>query len=143
MADSLFDAAVPDDFVLQLTRPIRLRAESRAAVSIRWGYPSPARTRPRGPWLRTVLFRILFGPVCALQCRSMTDYVAAMKIGLRVLKAISDRSDPASDDVEELRRLAPEFSNLCIDDLAFEIILRAASRGQIRRNIDRRRNAAA
>jgi len=73
----------------------------------------------------------------------MTDYVAAMKIGLRVLKAISDRSDPASDDVEELRRLAPEFSNLCIDDLAFEIILRAASRGQIRRNIDRRRNAAA
>jgi hypothetical protein len=74
----------------------------------------------------------------------MTDYVAAMKIGLRVLKAISDRSDPASDDVEELRRLAPEFSNLCIDDLAFEIILRAASRrGQIRRNIDLRGNAAA
>jgi hypothetical protein len=32
MADSLFNAAVPDDFVLQLTRPIRLRAESRAAV---------------------------------------------------------------------------------------------------------------
>jgi hypothetical protein len=54
-----------------------------------------------------------------------------MKTGLRVLRAISDRVNPASDDVEELRRLAPEFSDLCIDDLAFEIILRAASRGQI------------
>jgi hypothetical protein len=58
----------------------------------------------------------------------MTDYVAAMKTGLSVLKAISDGVNPASDDVEELRRLAPEFYDLCIDDLAFEIILRAASR---------------
>jgi hypothetical protein len=46
--------------------------------------------------------------------------------------------------VEELRMLAPEFSNLCIDDLAFEIILRAASRGQTpkRKNRPRARNAA-
>jgi hypothetical protein len=62
---------------------------------------------------------------------SMPDYVAAMKTGVRVLKAISDRVNPAFDDVEELRRLAPEFSDLSLDDLAFEIILRASSRGQI------------
>jgi hypothetical protein len=76
----------------------------------------------------------------------MTDYVAAMNTGLSVLKAIPDRVNPASDDVEELRRLGPEFSDLCIDDLAFEIILRAASRGQIPKrsgDIDRRRKNAA
>jgi len=75
----------------------------------------------------------------------MTDYVAAMNTGLRVLMAISDRVNPASDDVEELRRLAPEFSDLCIADLAFEIILRAVSCGQIPKrkgDIDRLRNAA-
>ena len=58
----------------------------------------------------------------------MTDYVAAMKTGLRVLTAITDRGNPASDDVEELRRIAPEFSDLSINDLAFEIILRSAAR---------------
>ena len=42
----------------------------------------------------------------------MTDYVAAMNTGLRVLMAISDRVKPAPNDVRELRRLAPEFSDL-------------------------------
>jgi hypothetical protein len=66
-----------------------------------------------------------------------------MNTGLSVLKAISDRVKPASDDVEELRMLAPEFSDLCIDDLAFEIVLRAASRGQVpkRKHRPRARNA--
>jgi hypothetical protein len=34
----------------------------------------------------------------------MTDYVAAMNTGLSVLKAISDKVKPASDDVEERNR---------------------------------------
>ena len=68
----------------------------------------------------------------------MTDYVAAMNTGLCVLIAISDGVKPAPNDVKDLRRLAPEFSDLPIDDLAFEIILRAASRG----NFDRRRKDA-
>jgi hypothetical protein len=65
----------------------------------------------------------------------MTDYVAAMNAGLCVLMAISDGVKPSPNDVKDLRRLAPEFADLPIDDLAFEIILRAASRG----NFDRRR----
>lgn len=57
--------------------------------------------------------------------RVMPVSIAAMKVGLRVLTAISNPADPAPRHVEELLRFAPECSGLRADDLACEVIHRA------------------
>ena len=51
--------------------------------------------------------------------------LAAIKTGLRVLTAISDRAHPAPADVQELLRFAPECSALPVDELACEVVQRA------------------
>jgi len=53
------------------------------------------------------------------------DYIAALKTGMRVLTAISDRVNPAPADLEELLRFTPECSALPIDELACEVVQRA------------------
>jgi len=55
----------------------------------------------------------------------MSYNLEAIKTGLRVLAAISDRANPAPVDVQELLRLAPECADLPIDELACEVVHRA------------------
>ena len=59
----------------------------------------------------------------------------AMAVALRVLDALNSKSAPADADVAELRRLAPLFSHLPVDELACDVIQQALKRReQIRKN---------
>lgn len=55
----------------------------------------------------------------------MPNSIAAMKTALRVLLAITDDANPDPDDIEELLKVAPEYSDLPFDELACEVIHRA------------------
>jgi hypothetical protein len=55
----------------------------------------------------------------------MPDSLAAMKVALRVLAALSEKLPPPSADIEELRRIAPGGDDVPLDDLACEVIQRA------------------
>lgn len=43
-------------------------------------------------------------------------------IALRVLTAIMEKLKPSADDVDELRRRAPEWSHLAVDELACQVV---------------------
>ena len=43
-------------------------------------------------------------------------------IALRVLTAIMEKLKPSADDVDELRRHAPELSHLAVDELACQVV---------------------
>lgn len=43
-------------------------------------------------------------------------------IALRVLTAMMEKLKPSVDDVDELRRLAPEWSHLALDELACQVV---------------------
>jgi hypothetical protein len=47
----------------------------------------------------------------------------AKKLALKVLMAITEGRAPDDADVEDLRRLAPLFSDLSLDDLACEVVM--------------------
>jgi len=52
----------------------------------------------------------------------MEDYVAAMKPGLGALAAIMDEAQPAAEDMEAVRRIAPECAERPADELACQVI---------------------
>jgi hypothetical protein len=58
----------------------------------------------------------------------MQQSLAAIRLAIRVLTAITNRQHPASADVEELRRLAQDSSRLPPDELACEVIQGALRR---------------
>lgn len=45
-----------------------------------------------------------------------------MQVALRVLIAVSERRDPDSEDVEELKRIAPIYANLPHDELTCKVM---------------------
>jgi hypothetical protein len=51
-----------------------------------------------------------------------------MNTALRVLKAITEKREPDSTDVDELRHLAPLPADTPIDELACEVIQQALKR---------------
>ena len=63
----------------------------------------------------------------------MRQYMAAMKIALRVLTAVMEQQDPDSSDIEELRRFAPECADRSLDSLACEVIHKALEKAKARR----------
>ena len=52
----------------------------------------------------------------------MQQSLDAMTVALRVLTATTERSVPAREDLDELRRLCPSLAYLPPDDLACEVI---------------------
>jgi len=56
---------------------------------------------------------------------TMSDDISTMKSAIRVLMAITDRVEPTPTDVAELHRIAPECSDLPLDELACELVQRA------------------
>jgi hypothetical protein len=52
----------------------------------------------------------------------LEDRPAAMRVALRVLTAVCDRIDPNPEDLDELKRIAPEFASLPAERLANAII---------------------
>jgi len=53
----------------------------------------------------------------------------ALKTGLRVLTAISHRTEPDAADVQELRRLAPLLADAAsLDEIACDVIQQALKR---------------
>jgi hypothetical protein len=49
----------------------------------------------------------------------------AMKVALRVLTALTERRDPAAEDLADLRTYAPDANRLAPDELACEVIQRS------------------
>ncbi len=60
----------------------------------------------------------------------MEDSLEAMQLALRVLKSVNYHKPPDSQDVSELRRLAPEEGNWQIDELACAVIQNALDRSR-------------
>ena len=58
----------------------------------------------------------------------MSDTMASIDTATRVLMAIMDKGKPEPCDVEELRRFAPDCSDLPVDELACEVVQRAVKR---------------
>ena len=59
----------------------------------------------------------------------MQQSLAEMKTALRVLTALNEKQAPATEDVEELRSLAPpDARDLPLDELACEVIQAALKR---------------
>ena len=58
----------------------------------------------------------------------MLQSLTAMKTALRVLTAITERHDPAPEDIEELRLAVPNSASLPNDELACEAIQMALRR---------------
>lgn len=56
------------------------------------------------------------------------ESIEVMKIALRVLTAITEKSGPAANDVRGLLEFAPDLMNLPPDELACEVIQRAMKR---------------
>jgi hypothetical protein len=61
----------------------------------------------------------------------MHESLAAMKLAIRVLTAITNRQHPEPTELEELRRLAPQSSDLPPDELACEVIQRGIKRSAV------------
>ncbi len=55
----------------------------------------------------------------------MQNSLQAMKVALRVLTAVTERTPADEADLAELRRYAPDAANLPPDELACEVIQRA------------------
>jgi len=56
------------------------------------------------------------------------DLPSAIELALRVLTAFNEHLEPEPADLEQLRRLAPEWAHRPADLLASEVILRAIRR---------------
>ncbi len=52
----------------------------------------------------------------------MQQSVDAMRVGLRVLAALTERRQPLSEDVEQLRRLAPPLMYQSVDEMACAVV---------------------
>ena len=59
---------------------------------------------------------------------SMKDNLAAMQTALRVLTAITEKHEPDTADIEELRRLTPSLAAMPPDELACGVIQQALKR---------------
>ena len=55
----------------------------------------------------------------------MEQSMVALKIALRVLTAIDDRTAPDPADIDQLRRLAPLYRGASLEELACEVARRA------------------
>ncbi len=60
----------------------------------------------------------------------MQDSLEAMQLALRILMSVNYHIPPDSQDVAELRRLAPEGGNWQIDELACVVIQNALERSR-------------
>ena len=49
----------------------------------------------------------------------------AIELGLRVMTAINERENPEPADVEQLRRIAPDYAHCPVDVLVCEVVQRA------------------
>lgn len=52
----------------------------------------------------------------------MTYGIDVTEIALRVLMAVMEQVKPSSDDIDALRQLAPEWSDLAVDELACRVV---------------------
>jgi hypothetical protein len=65
------------------------------------------------------------------------DELAALKLALRVLGAVSEKQYPDPRDLAALRELAPDAAGMGADELACEVIQRAIKhRAQVRQKIE-------
>ena len=106
------DGRMPDPCDMTLLEAYYRRAESAAAKGLHFVALSKAPAAPPSDSSRT----------------AKKESIEIMKVALRVLTALTEKSAPQHADLDELLSFAPDLTKLAADELACEVIQRAMKR---------------